>query len=236
VGPEYAAEWKTQYPGASGEPRAYESNAGQTRDEYRGQVGGLAAMAAQIPGGALADAVRWKRALAACGFGLIAAAALILALWPGFSLVLVAEILQGTSSGLVGPAIAARHRRPPRDVVAHRTKLPLRRGRKCRDRRAHGHPRRLHTLDLQKLLDFTKNWRLVLFAGASLLPLVSENLAHSTVVHSALFMGGLIVVPQVVVALLAPWIGYLVRTVEPQAAAARRPSSARASISIISSA
>jgi hypothetical protein len=29
-------------------------------------VGGLAAVAAQIPGGALADAVRWKRALAAC--------------------------------------------------------------------------------------------------------------------------------------------------------------------------
>jgi Major Facilitator Superfamily len=42
-------------------------------------VGGLAAVAAQIPGGALADAVRWKRGLAACGFVLIAAAALILA-------------------------------------------------------------------------------------------------------------------------------------------------------------
>src|SRR5438876_9215898 len=40
-------------------------------------VGGLAAVAAQIPGGALADAVRWKRALAASGFVLIAAAALI---------------------------------------------------------------------------------------------------------------------------------------------------------------
>src|SRR5262245_2661334 len=29
-------------------------------------VGGLAAVAAQLPGGALADAVRWKRGLAAC--------------------------------------------------------------------------------------------------------------------------------------------------------------------------
>ena len=55
----------------------------------------LAAVAAQIPGGALADAVRWKRGLAACGFVLIAAAALILALQPGFSLVFLAEILQG---------------------------------------------------------------------------------------------------------------------------------------------
>jgi hypothetical protein len=50
-------------------------------------AGGLAAVAAQIPGDALADAVRWKRALAASGFVLIAAAALILALRPDFSLV-----------------------------------------------------------------------------------------------------------------------------------------------------
>jgi predicted MFS family arabinose efflux permease len=67
-------------------------------------VGGLAAVVAQIPGGALADAVRWKRGLAACGFVLIAAAALILALGPSFSLVFVAECM---SAGLVGPAIAA---------------------------------------------------------------------------------------------------------------------------------
>src|SRR5262249_50251135 len=70
-------------------------------------VGGLAAVVAQIPGGALADAVRWKRGLAACGFVLIAAAALILALGPSFSLVFVAETLHGMSAGLVGPAIAA---------------------------------------------------------------------------------------------------------------------------------
>src|SRR5262249_61691303 len=62
-----------------------------------------------------------------------------------------------------------------------------------------------------------KNWRLVLFAGAlvlfhlcnaSLLPLVSQNLAHSTVANSTLFMAGLIVAPQLLVAILAPWIGY----------------------------
>jgi hypothetical protein len=51
-------------------------------------VGGLAAVAAQIPGGAVADAVRWKRGLAACGFALIAAAALVLALQPDFMLVI----------------------------------------------------------------------------------------------------------------------------------------------------
>src|SRR5215472_12451663 len=70
-------------------------------------IGGLAAVAAQIPGGALADAVRWKRGLAACGFILIATAALILALQPSFLLVFAAEALHGMSAGLVGPAIAA---------------------------------------------------------------------------------------------------------------------------------
>src|SRR5437879_466632 len=42
-------------------------------------VGGLVGVAAQIPGGALADAVRWKRGLTAAGVLMISAAALILA-------------------------------------------------------------------------------------------------------------------------------------------------------------
>ena len=72
--------------------------------------------------------------------------------------------------------------------------------------RARNAAKRDHTFDLQRLVDLTKNWRLVLFAGAlvlfhlcnaSLLPLVGENLAHSKIANSALFMGGLIV-PQVV--------------------------------------
>ena len=224
-------------------------------------VGGLAAVAAQIPGGALADAVRWKRALAASGFVLIAAAALILALWPDFSLVFVAEILHGSSAGLVGPAIAAislgvagRHGMSSRigrnyrfagagnavtaafmgalgayvsnhaifiatailciPALAALTEI---RANEIDYVRARNAAKRDHTFDLQRLVDLTKNWRLVLFAGAlvlfhlcnaSLLPLVGENLAHSKVANSALFMGGLIVVPQVVVAILAPWIGY----------------------------
>jgi MFS family permease len=224
-------------------------------------VGGLAAVAAQIPGGALADAVRWKRGLAACGLLMIAAAALILALWPSFSLVFAAEILHGMTAGLVGPAIAAISL-----GITGRRGISSRIGRNYRFAgagnamtaafmgalgaylsnsaifiaaailcipalialneirpdeidyaRARNAAKRDHTLDLQKLVDFTKNWRLVLFAGAlvlfhlsnaSLLPLVSENLAHSKIENSTLFMAGLIVVPQVVVAILAPWIGY----------------------------
>jgi MFS family permease len=224
-------------------------------------IGGLAAVAAQIPGGALADAVRWKRGLAACGLLMIAAAALVLALWPSFPLVFAAEILHGMSAGLVGPAIAAISL-----GLTGRRGISSRIGRNYRFAgagnamtaafmgalgaylsnsaifiaaailcipalialneiradeidyaRARNAAKRDHTLDLQKVVDFTKNWRLVLFAGAlvlfhlsnaSLLPLVSENLAHSKIENSTLFMAGLIVVPQVVVAILSPWIGY----------------------------
>jgi MFS family permease len=72
-----------------------------------------------------------------------------------------------------------------------------------------------HTLDLQRLVDFAKKRNLLLFAvcmvlfsNASLLPLVGQNLAHSKNAHGAAFMAGLIVVPQIIVAILAPWIGY----------------------------
>jgi MFS family permease len=205
--------------------------------------------------------VRWKRGLAVCGFALIAVSALILAIWPSFPLVFMAEILHGTSAGLVGPAIAAISL-----GLAGRRGISSRVGRNYRFAgagnamtaafmgalgaylsnsaifiaaallcipalialneirpneidyaRARNATKRDHALDLQRLIDFTKNWRLVLFAGAlvlfhlsnaSLLPLVSENLAHSKIANSTLFMAGLIVVPQLVVAILAPWIGY----------------------------
>jgi MFS family permease len=224
-------------------------------------VGGLAGVATQIPGGALADALRWKRGLAACGFVLIAASALILALRPGFSLVFAAEILHGMTGGIIGPAIAAislglagRHGMSSRVGRNYRfagagnavtaalmgalgaylsisaifigaavlcipalIALAEIRPEEIDYIRARNATKRDHSLSLQRLIDFIKNWRLVLFAGsmvlfhfstASLLPLVSENLAHSKIANSALFMAGLIVIPQLVVAILAPWIGY----------------------------
>src|SRR6516164_7467513 len=70
-------------------------------------VGTLAGVISQIPGGALADAVRWKRGLAAIGIGMICASALLLALMPSFALVFFAEILHGLTAGIVTPAIAA---------------------------------------------------------------------------------------------------------------------------------
>jgi MFS family permease len=70
-------------------------------------AGGLAGMLSQIPGGALADAVTWKRGLAALGIVMTGAAALILAYAPDFYSVLFAQILQGATAGIITPAIGA---------------------------------------------------------------------------------------------------------------------------------
>jgi MFS family permease len=45
-------------------------------------------------------------------------------------------------------------------------------------------------------------------ADASLLPVIGQNLAQSKAEYASLLMAGLIVVPQIVVALLSPWVGY----------------------------
>src|SRR5713101_1443004 len=224
-------------------------------------AGALAGVGAQIPGGALADAVRWKRGLVALGVVAIAASALILALHPTFTLVFVAEILHGVTGGIVGPAIAAISL-----GLAGRHGMSCRVGRNFRfaaagnavtalamgalgiyasvsaifvvtallcipalialDRirpdeidymRARNAAMRDRSLEVQRIADLGKNRNLLLFAGAmvlfqfsnaSVLPLVGENLALSKLALSPLFMAGLIVVPQILVAVLAPWIGY----------------------------
>jgi predicted MFS family arabinose efflux permease len=70
-------------------------------------VRGLAALALQMPGGALVDAVRSERRIAALGMVGIGASALGIALWPTFPAVLGAQILQAAASSVVNPAIAA---------------------------------------------------------------------------------------------------------------------------------
>jgi MFS family permease len=67
-------------------------------------AGSIAAVLSQIPGGALTDAVAWKRGLAAIGIVAIGAAALLLALEPTFVSVLVAELLHGATAGIIGNA------------------------------------------------------------------------------------------------------------------------------------
>jgi MFS family permease len=221
-------------------------------------TGTLAAVVMQIPGGALADAVTWKRTLVAAGIAMIAAAALILALAPSLPAVLFAEFLHGTTGGIITPAIGAISL-----GLVGRSAMSLRTGRNFRYA-AGGHALtaalmglagayfsesaifiaaamlcvpalialgfiRPNEIDYRRarnaakdagharVLDLVKNHRLVLFtaalvlfqlADASMLPLIGENLATGTKQQGSLWMSGLIIAPQLVVAIFAPWVGY----------------------------
>jgi MFS family permease len=224
-------------------------------------IGSLASVLSQIPGGALADAVRWKRAFIAVGIVMIGAAALILAITPAYIPVLLASLVQGVSGGIITPAIGA----ISLGLVGRRG-MSLRTGRNYRYAAA-GHAAtaalmglvgayfalgmifaaaaalcipalialafirpeeidyararnaRTHdqTLEIGRILDLCKNRGLVLFTAAivlfqladtSMLPLIGENLARTQATGSSIWMSGLIIIPQIVVAILAPWVGY----------------------------
>jgi predicted MFS family arabinose efflux permease len=223
-------------------------------------AGGIAGVLGQIPGGALADATSWKRALTALGILMIGAAAIILALAPTLVLVFMAEILHGLTAGILTPAIGA----ISLGLVGRRA-MSSRTGRNYRfaaaghaltaaamgvagaylsagaiflaaavlcvpalialsyirpDEIDYARARNAATGDkagqTASLFDLAKNRRLLLFAGcivlfqladASMLPLLGEHLATQAS-SPALRMSGLIIVPQVVVAILAPWVAY----------------------------
>ena len=61
----------------------------------------------QIPAGALVDRVPAKRLLAAIVVVSISASALLLALWPIFSVVVAAKVLHAIASSLLGPTLVA---------------------------------------------------------------------------------------------------------------------------------
>ena len=67
----------------------------------------LAGLALQMPGGAIVDATRSERGVAALAMIAISASALVIALWPIFPSVLGAQILHAAGSSVVSPAIAA---------------------------------------------------------------------------------------------------------------------------------
>ena len=224
-------------------------------------IGSLAGVVSQIPGGALADALPWKRGLIAVGIGMIGIAALIFAVAPSYFPVLTASLVQGASGGVVTPAIGAINL----GLVGRRA-MSVRTGRNYRFA-AGGHAAtaaimglvgayfqlgmifvaaaalcipalialafiRPNEIDyararnaatgkqapeIGRVFDLLKNHRLVLFtaalvlfqlADASMLPLISEGLAKTQANATSIWMSGLIIAPQVVVAALAPWVGY----------------------------
>jgi MFS family permease len=90
-------------------------------------VGTLAAMASQLPAGALVDAIRSKTAVALFSILAFTASAVLLALWPTPLFVYLAEVLHGFSSCTLGPAIATMSL-----IIAGRQALGLRLGRNAR--------------------------------------------------------------------------------------------------------
>jgi MFS family permease len=70
-------------------------------------AGGLVALACQMPGGALVDAVRSARFVAGLAIAAICLSALALAIWPTFTVVMAGRILQAAASCVLGPVIAA---------------------------------------------------------------------------------------------------------------------------------
>ena len=107
----------------------------------------MAGMISQIPGGALADAVTWKRGLAAAGIIMTGVAALILAFALDMVSVFIAQVLQGATAGIITPAIGAISLGSvgtKLNVGAHRTEFSLFRLRPRSDRRANGRCRCLY--------------------------------------------------------------------------------------------
>jgi MFS family permease len=223
---------------------------------------GFAGLLTQLPAGQLLDAIRSKRIVVAIGATMVAAAALIIALWPSFPLVLAALVLQAITGGFLGLAIAAislglvghaalgerlgRNQRFASTggvvaaglmglvgyvlsyraifLVAAALVLPLlfalgriqpsdiHFGRACGvpDHRGPSAPPRARHRNLwtnRGLLTFAGCVFLFQMANASMLPLAGEALVYSKVSLSSLIVSALIIVPQVIVALMAPWAG-----------------------------
>jgi len=156
-------------------------------------AGGLAGVVGQLPGGALVDAMRRKRLLIAVGTLMVAASAVLLALSPDFPAVFAAMAL---------PTLAALGWIRPREIAYGRA-------RSAAGRHEPG--------DLQRIFDLLKNRSVLIFAAAavlyrfadaSMLPLVSEHLGSGRERDAALVMAAVIVVPQIIVAFVAPWVGH----------------------------
>lgn len=224
-------------------------------------AGTVAALVAQIPGGALIDAAPWKRGLAAIGICMIGASALILALVPAFVLVFVAQILNGVSGGIVTPAVAAISLGlVGRGAMSARTGRNTRfdalgnvltagamglaghyvaksaiflgaaalcvpalialgriRGNEIDYARARNAGIGKPAGSFQRIFDLGRNSKLYIFAGclflfqfadASMLPVIGQDLARNQSGPPSVLMAGLIAAPQIVTALVSPWIGY----------------------------
>ena len=224
-------------------------------------TGHIAGVLAQIPGGAITDAIPWKRGFAAAGILMSMGAALILATAPLFTLVFVAQALDGLTAAIVTPAVAA----ISLGIVGRRA-MSSRTGRNYRfaaagiaitalaqgfigsyvssnaiffatavlcalalaalsfirpDEIDYARARNASAADggrfqsvaevarNRPLMAFVLSLMLFQFADASIVPLLSEEIGEAKTANSSLQISGLVVSMQLVVMLLAPWVGYL---------------------------
>src|SRR5262245_39086522 len=224
-------------------------------------VGGLVALIGQMPGGAVVDAARSERLVAACGVVAISASAISLAIWPVFLLVLLGRILHAAASCVLGPAMAA----ISLGLVGH-AGISERLARNARfasagtgiaaaamgalghwtssqyvffataaliaptlialfqihpseidPERAHGGKHEIGPRKLGKgFLSLLRNRALVILAtcvllfhlgNAAMLPLMGSQLTTRTSEWATVLIAACIVVPQLVVASVAPWVG-----------------------------
>src|SRR6516164_9770727 len=223
-------------------------------------IGGIASLVSQVPGGELVDTAPAKRLLVATAVVTVALSVVIFRLWPVFPLLALAEILQGVTGGVLGPAVVAITL-----GLVGRARLSERLGQNQRFAAAGGVavtltmaliaysdspwamlvPAALALPVLVSLnhiradeIDFArassaepgdadrpgranraallKNRRLLIFAAcaalfqlasASMMPLLGGLLAYESQTQAAPLIAALIVVPQVLVGLIAPWVG-----------------------------
>lgn len=223
-------------------------------------AGGFVSLIGQMPGGALVDAARSERFVAALAIAAICISALAYAALPVFSVVLSASILHSLASCVLGPAIAAislglvghaaigerlgRNARfasignglaaaamgacgyllSARGVfiitvlllVPALWSLRLIAPREIDAERAHGSPPRERPRPRIRPGALMHNRPLLIFAGclllfhlanASMLPLMGSVLTMRSANWATVLIACCIVVPQIIVAALSPWIG-----------------------------
>ena len=224
-------------------------------------VGSLVSLAGQIPGGALVDAARSERVLAAWAVVAIGGSAFLIGAWPVFAAVLAAKLLHSAASCILGPAIAA----ISLGLVGH-ARISERLGRNARyaavgaglaavgmgavgyllsnrsiffvttslcvptlvalwligagqvdPERAHGGKAAPHPGDpTASFRNLMRNRALMIFAGcvalfhlanAAMLPLTASVVTMRSDEWAMALVGACMLVPQLVVAAFAPWIG-----------------------------
>jgi predicted MFS family arabinose efflux permease len=208
-----------------------------------------------LPDGALVDAVRSARLVAALAVAAICLSALALALWPSFTVVMGARVLHAAASCVLGPVVAAislglvghaalgaRLGRNARfasigngvaaaamgacgylvsnqavffltAILAAPAILALARIRMSDVERPKHTSARTATVTVWRVL---RDRRLLIFAGcvllfqlanAAMLPLMGSILTMRSSAWASTLIGACIVVPQLIVAGVAPWVG-----------------------------